>query len=81
MKLMKIFPALIGFTVATEDASKLILESYEWNWEGCLNWLFKPIFPKPFVKMKLQLAFYQIIVSRAEKQKWKEEDKDPTYIN
>ena len=66
---MKIFPALIGFTAATEDASKLILESYESNWGGCLDRIFQLIFPKPFVKMKLQLAVYQIIVSRAEKQK------------
>lgn len=81
MKLIKLLPALIGFTTATEDSGKSILELQESNLVGCVTWLFQWIFPKHFVKMKLQLAIYQVIVSRAEKQKWREEDKDPTYIN
>ena len=42
---------------------------------------FQEVFLKHFVKMKLQLELYQITLSRAEKQKWKDGGKDPIYIN
>lgn len=37
MKLIKLLPALIGFTTATEDSGKSILELQESNLVGCVT--------------------------------------------